>query len=558
MAFFDFGTQKQPEPTKYWRKYEKGIDYIRRKNLVTRTNRNWNFFIGKQWEEYQGRNKDEMPSMAFIHSNIMRRVTTVHSNRMSVRFSDMYGRSDLKEVYDKLTELFDANWERAKEDIVMREMLKNAAITGDGLQYFGTGDVADVQLLQNTAVLYGDESQVDIQKQPYIIIHQRESVRNVREQARKNGLPEEQIQLILADQETENLIGNRQEVNEDSADIDSKVTTLIYMEKINGIVNVAKCTKNVVYEPLRPIQGEKPDGTPARGLTRYPLVKFSWEVFPNDARGVSQVELLIPNQLEVNKTLARRSMTTKMTAYPRLAYDSTQVMNPEELEKVGGAIEVNTGGVQGINQLVSYLQPAQTNDEPKKLTDDILEVTQELTGSGDNTMGNIDLRRVAASAYLAVSEKAESMHDETVARKEMATEDLANLWIELWQVFQPNGMPVVRHIINPQTGMEEEVLTEITPEELDSIMPSVRIDVSKDNSFTREAEQQVLDKLLEQNRITLEEYTDLCNETSPVPVNGLKQMFAKRDAKAQQMAMQSQMMGEQPVTDELPPEQTTA
>lgn len=549
MAFFTFKDGiKELEPTKYWKKYEKGIDYITKKNLVTRTNRNWNFFIGKQWEGIEARNREELPTMAFIHSNIMRRVTTIHANRMSVRFTDMYGRSELKEVYDKLTELFDANWELAKEDIVMREQLKNGAITGDGLQYFGTGNVADVQILQNTSVLYGDESEEDVQKQPYIIIHQRMAVGTIKKMAAANEIPDEQIQLIVPDQDTDNIIGNRDEVNEEAASPDSKATVIIYMEKINGIVNVAKCTKHVTFEPLHPIQGVKPDGTPAKGLTRYPLVKFSWEIQPNDARGISQVELLIPNQLEINKTLARRSMTTKMTAYPRLAYASGQVLNAEDLDKVGAALEVSTGNAQAVNQMVTYLQPAQTNDEPKKLTDDILEVTQELTGSGDNTMGNIDLRRVAASAYLAVSEKAESMHDETVARKEMCVEDLANLWVELWQVYQPNGIPVMRHQINPETGEDEEYMDMLTPEELDQIMPVTRIDVTKENSFTDEATQQVLDKLLEGNRITLEEYVDLCKPTGPVPINGMKEMFAKRDIKAQQMAAQELATG-------LPPEQ---
>ena len=549
MAFSEiFARKKELEPTKYWKKYEKGIEYIDKKQLITRTNRSWNFFIGRQWEGIEARNKEELPSLAFIHSNIMRRVTTIHANRMSVRFTDMYGRSELKEVYDKLTELFDANWELAREDIVMREMLKNGAITGDGLQYFGTKDVRDVKILQNTSVLYGDESEEDIQKQPYIIIHQRQSVGTIRKIAEQNGLAPEQVALIVPDQETEYTIGNKDEVNEDTTSPDSKVTTIIYMEKINGIVNVAKCTKHVVYEELHPIQGVRPDGTAAKGLTRYPLVKFSWEIMPNDARGISQVELLIPNQLEVNKTLARRSMTTKMTAYPRLAYASGQVLNAEDLDKVGAALEVSTGNAQAVNQMISYLQPAQTNDEPKKLTDDILEITQELTGSGDNTMGNIDLRRVAASAYLAVSEKAESMHDETVARKEMCIEDLANLWVELWQVYQPNGIPVLRHQINPETGEEEEYMDMLTPEELDQIMPVTRIDVTKENSFTDEAQQQVLDKLLEQNRITLEEYVDLCKPTSPVPINGMKEMFAKRDIKAQQMAAQELATG-------LPPEQ---
>ena len=571
MAFFDFKDKSVPEPCDIWKKYEKGIDYLTRKRLVERTNRNWNFFIGRQWEGLQS-GGEELPFFNYIHPNIMRKVTTIYSNRMAVNYSDMEGRSDMQPVYDRLQQMFSNDWEKANEDVLMRQTLKEAAITGDGIQYFGSGNVQDVQALQNTSILYGDESETNIQKQPYLIIHQRESVESVRNQARKNGIPDEEISLIVPDQETEYVIGNREEVNEDTSSTASKVTTLIYMTKREGIVHVAKCTKNVIYEKEHPIQTTLPDGTPGRGLTRYPVLKLSWEDYPNDARGVSQVEQLIPNQIEINKTLARRSMTTKLTAYPRLAYDADNVRNPNALTAVGTPIEVQTGGLQSVSQMVSYLNPATHSPEPKQLTDDILEITQELSGSGDTTMGNIDLRRVAASAIQAVNEKAESMHDETVAKKEMFIEDMALLWVELMQVYHPEGLTVVmtetvtEPVIDPATGQpqigpdgmpvtetkEIEVPSTITSEELDKLKPRTRIDVSKDNSFTREAAQSILDGFLEKGYITPEEYVEIVPETSPVPKAALSNVFKRRKDQASQMPPMGPPQG--PPNQAMPPQ----
>ena len=554
MEPFTIKAKTEVEPTPIWRKYEKGIDYLNRKRLIDRTNRNWNFFVGKQWEGLES-GGEELPFFNFIHPNIMRRVTTIYSNRMAVHYTDMDGRVEMQPVYDKLQQMFSNDWEKANEDVLMRQTLKEAAITGDGIQYFGSGNMEDVQALQNTSILYGDESETNIQKQPYIIIHQRETVDSVRNQARKNGLSDEEIALIIPDQTTETVVGNRQEVNEDTTSTASKVTTLIYMCKKNGIVHVTKCTKNVVYEAEHPIATTLPNGEMGRGLTRYPVLKLSWEDFPNDARGVSQVETLVPNQIEVNKILARRSMTTKMTAFPRIAYDANMILNPQALEKVGQPIEVQTGGVQSVSQMISYLNPAQSSNEPKLLADDILEVTQELSGSGDNTMGNIDLQRVAAAAVNAVYAKAESMLDETVAKKEMFTEDMANLWVELWQVYHPEGLTVTKMetvtvpIIDPATGQpkigpdglpmmetkQEEVQTVITSEELDKLKPRTRIDVSKDNSFTREAKQSIMDQFLEKGYITPEEYVEIAPETSPVPRAALENVFKRRKEQAAQM-----------------------
>lgn len=583
---------------KFWRRYEKGRDYIDKKNLVNRTNTWWNFFVGKQWEGVEA-DGEELPFLNYIHPNVMRKVTTVYTNRMAVNYTDLDGRTELQPVYERLSQMFSAKWEKANEDVLCRKSIKHGNITGDGLQYFPSGNVEDVQILLNTDILYGDESEPNIQRQPYIIIQERRSVEEVKELARQNGISEEEIALIVPDRDTNNVLGNIDEVeNADSSD-SMKVTMITHFEKkkepitetrweesdgvrvgtkidtgkTRDVVYVAKCTRGAMVEEERPIKGEPSpiqsmNGIEGRALSLYPIIKFSWEEFPNDARGVSQVEGLIPNQILINKTLARRSMTTKNTAYPRMAYDSTMVANPDDLMKVGMPIEVTSGGAQSVNQAVAYLNPAQSNDEPKKLTDDLLEITQELSGSGDTTMGNIDLQRVAASAIVAVNDQAQSMHDDTVANLQLFVEDMANLWVELWQVFNPNGMTVVmkqtveQPVIDPTTGQpaidpmtgqlqmeskEMELPIEITAEELDQIKPQTRIDVTKDNSFTREAQQQVIDQLLQQQLINLEEWCELATDTSPVPKHGLEVILERRNAEAQrqEQLMQQQMLEQQ-------------
>lgn len=593
-------TNEPSTSTKFWRRYEKGLDYLDNKDLLNRSNKCWNFFVGKQWEGVEADGED-LPFMNFIHPNILRKVTTIYTNRMAVNYSDMEGRTELQPVYEALSQMFSAKWEKANEDTLCRRTIKHGGIVGDGLQYFPTGNVEDVQIIYNTDVLLGNESEPNIQRQPYIIIQERRSVEEVKELARQNGISEDEIALIRPDHDTTNTLGNTDEVeNADSSD-SMKVTMITHFEKKKEpiteavweedqetgqrigtqiqtgereVVYVAKCTKYCMVENERPIKGEpsmvqRANGKQGRALSMYPILKFSWEEVPNDARGVSQVESLIPNQILINKTLARRSMTTQNTAYPRMAYDETMISNPDDLMKVGVPIAVSSGGAQSVNQAVSYLNPASHSPEPKQLTDDLLEITQELSGSGDTTMGNIDLQRVAASAIVAVNDQAQSMHDDTVANLQQFVEDMANLWVELWQVFSPNGLSVVmkqqveqpvtdpitgQPAVDPMTGMpqtemkEVEVPVEITAEQLDQIKPVTRIDVTKDNSFTREAQQQVIDQLLQQQLINLEEWCELATDTSPVPKHGLEVILERRKMQAQMqppMPPEAQM-GQQP------------
>ena len=532
------------ERNKFWERYKKGIDYIQKRKLISETNKNWNFYSGKQWEGIQS-GGEELPFLNFIKPTIKHKVSTVSQNNMVANYSDVEGREDMSAVYEKLNTRFSADWERANMDMELWSTMKDSAVTGDGIQYYGTANVADMQRLPCTTVLYGDESNQKIQQQPYVIIVQRLALEVVREQARANGIPEEEIQQIIPDQETENVIGNTSEVEEDGLAPTSKVTCIIHMEKKNGIVHVAKCTKSVVYEPEHPIMVKNADGSEGRGLTLYPLVKISWEDYPNDARGLSEVKQLIPNQLEVNKTLARRSQIIKLTAFPRIAYDENTITNPEDLEKVGTPIAVSSGGVQSINQAIAYLNPAQSNSDPKLYADDMLSLTQELSGSGETAMGNINPNRVAASAIIAIRDQAALPLNEQVAKMKTFVEDLAKLWIEMWLVYEPNGFSVTMKDTDPLTGQEIEVVQQVTKEDLDKLKPNIRIDTSQDNPWTKEAEQNWLDSVLDKQYISFEEYVKLVPENGIVPKNKMETLMQERRAQARIQAQQQAQMSEE-------------
>lgn len=530
---------------KIWELYQKGIDYLNKKGLIRDTNQAWNFYIGKQWEGLKS-GATRPPFFNIIHQNVMRLTTTIYSNRLAITYTDLEGRTELQPIYDMMQTKFKEDWEQAKEDTRMRTTLKESCITGDGLQFFGHGaDMSKVQRLDNTSVLYGDESEPDIQKQPYFLIYQRETVGSVRKQARKNKVSEEDISRIVADDDTRELIGNKTEVDPYDQAENGKVTTIIYFTKNEeGIVCTMRCTKAVVYEPFHELRGEPSEmdkmvGKKGRGLRLYPIVKLSWELRPNDARGVSQVQQLIPNQIEINKCLARQSMSTKNCSFPHLVYLEDSIVDEDMLDKVGGKIAVRGGDVNEIHKLITYLQPAQTNGEADRLIESLIKVTQEISGSGETTMGNIDLTRVAASAIVAVNEQAQSMHDEQVANLAQFGEDLGALAAELHMVYEPDGFYVEETIFNPVTGQEEKVKQFVSQDMLDEIMPAVRVDITKENSFTIQARDKWLDDLLNAGAIGLESRVRLSSEGSPIPKH---EMLAELErVKMEQMQMQAQM-----------------
>ena len=517
--------------TEIWKKYEKCKKYAEKKNIVQRTEKNWNFYIGDQWKGLES-GGETLPKFNFIKPTVQYKVSVVAQNAMTAVYSDMSMRDDLKDVYDSLNKFWQQCWEKAKMNDSAWKLLKNAAVQGDAYTYWPDGDtLSPPQILPNTSVYLSDENIENIQEQRFIIVRERWDLAAVKKLAKENGVAAKDIALIEPDEEKENQIYNKTEVED-------KVTVLLYMEKDeNGVVKTGRATETCVIEPLDMKIRKNGNEEIIGKLEVYPIIPYVWESVPNSARGIGEVEQLIPNQLELNKTLARRSMAVKMGAYPRLAYDANAIDNPEDLDKVGAAIAVNGGGAQSINQMIAYLNPANISSDALKLSDDLLQITKDLAGASDYALGNINPEQASGTAIIAVRDQAQVPLNEQTARYKQWVEDVSLLWMDLWIVFNENG---ISFEYEDEYGNVSPVT--ITQDQLRQLKPMVRIDVSPDNQWTKLAEQQSLDSMLQLDKITLEEYAEMTPENSSVPKQKLLQIIGKRKQQEKQMMMQQQQM----------------
>ena len=520
--------------TEIWQKYEKCKNYMDGKSIVSKTERNWNFYIGRQWEGIKTGGQ-ELPMLNFIKPIVQYKVSSVAQNAMTAVYSDMDANPSLQPVYEKLNKYWQQCWEKSKMNQAAWKALKAAAIQGDSYVYWEDADIlSPPTVIPNTCIFLSNENIDNIQEQEYIIVQERWSYDACVAHARKNKISEKEIKLITTDNDTQSQIFNKKEV-------DDKVTVLFYMEKKDGVVRVGRATKTAIIEPVEPIQSMK-DGKPLKSLSVYPIIPYVWEQVPNSARGVGEVEQLIPNQLELNKTLARRSMAVSIGAYPRLAYDANAIENPEDLNKVGVAIAVNGGGAQSINQMISYLNATNISSDADKLSNDLLQITKDLAGATDYALGNVNPEQASGTAIIAVRDSAQVPLSEQVARYRQWAEDVSLLWLDLWIAYNPDG---ISFMADTEEG---QIKVDITQEELNALKPTVRIDVSPDNQWTKLAEQQSLDNLFMNNQLTLEEYVEATPDNSSIPKSKLKAIIDKRKQQEQMQAQQMQQM-QQPTQD---------
>ena len=493
-----------------WDRYDKSKVYMDKEGILTQTEKNWEMYIGNQWsalEDSQG--MENLPMLNIIKPTVKYKVSSIAQHAVTAVFSSMNEADE--GILDSLNKLFDISWEKSKMNKIAWQTLKESAIQGDSYVYFGQGGDTRLspQILKNVQVRLGDENITDIQKQPWIIVEERLPVAVIKERARLQGLDNSEIELIMSDAERVNVLYNHQEVSD-------KCTSLLYMEKDikTGIVYVARATRDVVYEPYRPIQQRLKGEYNGVGLTVYPIVSMIWDEMPNCARGMSEVEELIPNQIEINKTLARRSMSIKMTAYPRVAYDSASIENPEDLDKVGAAIKLNGGNAMAINNMISYLSPQAMSQDAKLYSDELLEMTRNLAGASDAQLGNIDLSRVSGTAAQTIRDQQQVPLNEQVAMYQNFVENTALLWFELWKTYYPNGLS--------WDGIE------VSAEDISLVQPNVRVDIAEDTTISRMATQQELTNLFNAGKISFAEYAEAYPEHAAIPKETLESIVNKR------------------------------
>lgn len=587
----------QDEATEIWKKYQQGVNHHNQINLYEKVRKAYRFFEGNQWHGLES-DGEVMPQYNFIQPVVEHKAASVAMNGMAINYSPMEYGSDYQtaaRACDVLNRYAARQWELLKMDKLGWAIIKDACIAGDSYLYFYDRNL-HAQIIDGPNIYFADETSRDIQGQDWIIIAERRFVQDVRREAKENGLSQEKIDLIGPDSDTGQLLGD--DARQNSQQEEKRCTSLLYMRKNKeGIVTISRSTQNVVYQPEEVMQGkEKESGEPAgKGMQLYPLAGLWWVPKKESARGVGEVTPLIPNQIEVNKMLVRRLMNAKITAFGRMVYNKRTVANPESVTEVGSAIEVQDVPAARVTDHVAYLHPSPMSGDAKNLTDEMISQTRDLAGAGDAALGQINPEQASGSAIIAVRDQAALPLNEQIAEYKQFCEDVAAIWFDLWVTYHPSGMevelppeeqPGLLAGMMPQgldsgqamgqtggmaagtppaapmgqmgqnaapmgqmPGMmmdapKEPTKETIPAEVLQQMRPSIRIDVSPVNPYSKYAQEQSLAGLFQAGAITFEEYVEALDEQASTPKQKLQEIIDRRMERQREQMQVQQAMGQ--------------
>jgi hypothetical protein len=537
-----------------YEEYQKGVDYLNRLNLYEKTEEAYRMFAGDQWHGLNS-GGERLPVFNILQPIVEYKVASVASNRMAISYAPMGVPPERRQGYEAACKLLNAyalrQWELLKMDHHSWQLLEDACIGGCSCLYFfmdgdGEGLSLAVQRADAVGLHFANEQEPDVQQQPYIIIAGRRPVREVRAEARANGLDDAAADAIGADSDTQHILGEGAKFEVEGAgggglEEGGKCLTLLKMWKSDGVVHFCRSTRDCVYQP--------PQAVP--GLRLYPVATLAWLRQKNSARGSGEVMPLAANQIEINKNLARRIMNAKLSAYSRLVYNGQMIKDPSQLGQVGSAVRVD-GNVSKVQEAIAYLAPQSMSGDVKMLSDELMGVTKELAGAGDAALGQVNPEKASGAAIIAVRDQAALPLNKQVADYRQFVEDVAAIWFDMWAAYSPNGLEVEQLAIGGQMGAPGGVPggmpglpgmpggsdnvpggfgggVEIIPADvLQNMKVHIRIDVSPANPITKFAQEQSLENLFLKGDLSFEEYVECLDENSTVPKGKLEEVIRKR------------------------------
>lgn len=488
---------------KIWKQYCAGLDFNNKLRLVENVANNENFFIGKQWE---GVVSNGLPTPVFniLKQIVLHQVATITSDNFTISATPLRASANDKRlemasqvVNSELRALFKVN----KLPNLSRIMMRNAAVDGDGCMftYFdpdaptgldGIKGAIKTEIVDNTRVLFGNPNSRNVQSQPYIIIWKRRQICDVKDEARANGLSEEEIQNISADTDDNN--------SRMDSYVDDKCTVLtkLWRDKKTGTIWGCEVTKGAVIRKPYDVR-----------IKSYPVTWICWDYVQECYHGQALITGLIPNQEFINKAYAMAMLSQMTSAFPTKLFDRTRVT--KWTNQVGAQIAVD-GSVEGVAKI---LEPAQISPQIAQFINSTIENTQSLTGATAAALGNT--RPDNTSAIIALQRAAAIPAEITKQNLYECLEDLGRIYIEFMAAYygtRPVDIPAavavgdeIAQFANANVGMMQQ---EFDFAQLADCPMTIGLDVGASSYWSEVASMQTLENLLQLGLITVADFLE--------------------------------------------------
>lgn len=435
------------EVTDLWRDYEHGVDYLNTTGLRKKLPQYVKFYEGEQWAPPTKLTKN-MPRPVI---NIIKMIC--RSKKAAILSTPV------KIVYEAETDGVDVERFNRFAEYIQKEMgqesLDNDAIS-DGVKkgcyfyhYYWDSEARGkdglkmgalrCEIIDALDIIFADPTQVDEQKQKWIIIVSREDVSSVRAKADKGV----DLDSIKSD-DSDNCYGA---VEQEGSELCTVLTR--YFRK-NGEVFCEKAVKSTVVNAPFPISpdieaakkelgftsdedidapnnalpdnhSKKPLITDSVKAHLYPVVVGNYERREKSIYGLSEVEGLIPNQKAINFNVAMTLYNNQQLAWGKYIALPGALGNQVITNEPGQVLIDFSKTGNGIKKM----QEQTLQSQPMGIVDSIMSMTRNVSGATEVMTGEAIGANMSGAAIAQLQSQAQ-----------MPIEDLRNTF---WQVKEKQG-----------------------------------------------------------------------------------------------------------------------
>ena len=403
------------KPSEIMSEYKDGETFNSNRELYENVAKNERFYIGDQWD---GVNAPDMTKPVF---NIMKRVVSYYvamivSDNIGVHIEPFEENDTTMTEAAIVAKEVERIIEKTKLKAKSRTNVRDACVDGDTGMFISfdpdkdtgqlfKGDI-EMDVIDNTHIIFGNPHTYDVQKQPYIIVAQRLFTDQVKDYAKQMDLSDDEIENIKSDDDSMNEAYNNGKTQDNLTTVLTKFwkeTKTVEQKDAKGnpqigldrklvtkeiqTVHCMKTTSNVVLKKEIDLD-----------YRLYPFAYMSWEKEKNTYHGRSPITGLIPNQIFINKTFAMCMVYMTSMGFPRVFYDSnklTQLTN-----NVQNATAIPNLDIMG--KIMDAVKAPDFSNQIINMIDSTVSYTKDFMGASDAALGNIKPENT--SAIIAVQQ----------------------------------------------------------------------------------------------------------------------------------------------------------
>lgn len=541
--------------TKVWEDYQNGKSYAQNLGITSQIPINVNFYEGRQWSPPTERTKNmPRPVVNFIEMVVENKISNVLGSAVKLNF---IAEGD-DEATDRVTNFAEFIQKELNQGELDDIAAQDGAVKGTYIYHYywdetATGKKGNFEgglrgeIIDPLNIYFADPREINEQKQKWIIIERREEVSRVREMCDK----EEYKKLIVPDNlET---AYNEQEQN------GSELCTLLtrYFRK-NGEVYFEKATKYTMVHGARPLNplliekklkikfdeegNEKIDGqiadSPDSNLekvdetdidrfkaTLYPIVVGSWKRRDKCIFGRSEVEGLIPNQKAINFQIGMTLMNAQELGCPKIIVKQGSLQGQKITNEPG---QVITDYWQGSGSGIFPFQVQPFSAGLMEISPMLLDLTRTVSNSTEVITGDMIGRDLSGTAIAQLQAQA----DKPIARlrknfwraKERIGKVLLQFFVlyyedkefsyELTEDKYQNALEEAKRHGLPLESVNRVVSDVFNGVEYRGTRFNIVVEAGAGTQYSEIASMQMLDTLLQMDKITFEQYFELYPKTA--------------------------------------------